>query len=432
MTSHRDLSSVIGSEIHSLIAELFPICRSITGDGVRQTLKRLQELIPLTIHELPSGTPVLDWTVPDEWNFRSATLHGPNGELIIDASIHSLSILNYSIPFHGRLPLSQLQEHLFSLPNQPDLIPYRTSYYKEQWGFCLPDRIRQQLPDGMYTVAIDTTLAPGSLTYGELYLPGQSRRELIFSAHICHPSLANDNLSGIAVCSFLAKHLMQTNRQLSYRFLFMPGTIGALCWLARNRDALANVRHGLIVANVGDAGSFHYKQSRTAGADIDRIVPLVCKELGIPVTVRPFSPYGYDERQFCSPGFDLPFGLLSRSPHGSFPEYHTSADNLSFVKAESLAQSLELFTALVDWIDTDQTYQNLAPFGEPQLGRRGLYRSIGGTNAGQQEMAILWMLNLSDGSHSLSAIADRSGLPRELLAQTADLLVAHQLLTRID
>lgn len=417
-----------GQQMHALIAELYPICRSITGDGVRQTLRRIQTEIPLIMHEVPSGSAVLDWIVPDEWNVQSATLRSPAGELLADLDQHNLSLLNYSAPFSGLLTREELEPHLFSLPDQPDLIPYRTSYYKRTWGFSLPHRVRERLAAGSYHAVIDATLAPGSLTYGELLIPGRSSEELLLSCHVCHPSLANDNLSSLAVCTQLAKELLDGSRSISIRMLFVPGTIGSITWLARNRERLASIRYGLVLANLGDRGSFHYKQSRRADADIDWLIPHLADQLTVPVIRRAFSPYGYDERQYCSPGFDLPVGLLSRSVHGSFPEYHTSADNLDFVTPESLAGSLSFLTKLVDLIERDRRFRSTAPFGEPQLGRRGLYRSIGGPGAARLEMAMLWLLNQSDGSHSLTAIAQKSGLTVDLLNEAADLLRSQGLL----
>ncbi len=317
----------VASEMYRLIANLYPICRSITGDGVRKTLQILQQLIPLEIHEVPSGTPVFDWTVPKEWNVRDAYVKNARGEKVIDFHASNLHLLNYSTPLHQTMPLPQLKEHLFTLPEHPDWIPYRTSYYTENWGFCLSDTVLQTLEDGEYEVYIDTSLEDGHLTYGEYYLPGETDDEVLFSCHICHPSLCNDNLSGVALATFLAHHLKSLPRRYSYRFVFIPGTIGSITWLSLNRCRIPHIKHGLVVSGVGDAGAMTYKKSRQGNAEIDQIVTHVLQHSGQPYSIEEFSPYGYDERQYCSPGFNLPVGRLTRTPFGKYPEYHTSADN---------------------------------------------------------------------------------------------------------
>src|SRR6267143_1345630 len=286
-----------GHAMFRLIAEMYPICRSITGDGLRETLRALQRQIPLELREVPTGTQVFDWTVPGE-----------------------------------------LKEHLFTLPAHPDWIPYRTSYYKESWGFCLPQKQLAGLKDEEYEVCIDSTLEDGHLTYGEYFLQGETREEVLISCHACHPSLCNDNLSGIALAISLALRLQSASRRYSYRFLFIPGTIGAITWLAKNEDKTANIKHGLVLTGVGDAGALHYKKSRKGTADVDRAAAHVLKHSGQRHETLEFSPYGYDERQYCSPGINLSVGRLSRTPHGTFPEYHTSADNLEFVHAYRLGE----------------------------------------------------------------------------------------------
>ncbi|MFO0821216.1 MAG: DUF4910 domain-containing protein [Pirellulales bacterium] len=422
-----------GDNLHRLMRELFPICRSITGEGLRRTLRSLQTFIPLEIHETPSGTDVFDWTIPDEWNIREAWIKNRAGERVIDFANHSLHIVNYSVPIHRRMTLSELRPHLFSFPDRPDLIPYRTAYYKPHWGFCVAHRELANWPDGEYEVFIDSSLAPGSLSYGELYLPGKRSDEVLFTAHVCHPSLANDNLSGVVVATALAKHLLnQPEREYSYRFLFAPGTIGSITWLARNEAHVDRIQHGLVIALVGGKGEFHYKRSRRGNAAIDRIVETVLRTSGRPYQVRDFSPYGYDERQFCSPGFNLPVGSLTRTPHGEFPEYHTSGDNLDFVSPASLDDSLALYREIVRVIETNRTYLNLNPKCEPRLGKRGLYQSLGGTaNAGQVELALLWVLNFADGKHSLLDIAERSGHSFSTIVDAAVLLRDHGLLSEV-
>ena len=418
-----------GSTMYDLISELYPICRSITGNGVRQTLKILQQQIPLEIREVASGTQVFDWTVPQEWNVRDAYVKNSRGEKIIDFQQHNLHLLNYSIPIHQTMSLSELKPHLFSMSDRPDWIPYRTSYYSENWGFCLTHNQLEALPEGEYEVYIDTDLKSGSLTYGEYYLPGQTEEEVLFTCHICHPSLCNDNLSGISLVTSLARQLQNIDRRYSYRFLFIPGTIGAITWLSLNQQQTQKIEHGLVVAGVGDAGQFHYKKSRRANAPIDRIVAYVLEHSGSAYQIDEFIPYGYDERQFCSPGFNLPVGSLTRTPFGQYPEYHTSGDNLDLVKPDKLAQSLKIYLQIVDVIENNQTYFSTNPYCEPQLGKRGLYGNFGGTQDKKtKEMATLWVLNLADGEHSLLDICDRSGLDFTVIRHAADALLAGGLL----
>lgn len=420
-----------GEEMHRFIAEAYPLCRSLTGDGVRRTLAMIRERIPLEVHEVPSGTPVFDWTVPREWNIRDAWIKDPAGRKVVDFRACNLHVLNYSVPVHERLPLEELKEHLFTLPDKPDLIPYRTSYYKEAWGFCLSHRAMLALPEGEYEVFIDATLQDGSLTYGELFLPGESEREVLLSTHVCHPSLCNDNLSGIAVMTWLARALADRPRRYSYRFLFIPGTIGSITWLARNEERTDRIAHGLVAANLG-VGAFHYKKSRRGDAEIDRAVLHVLRTSGAEFGVEDFVPFGYDERQYCSPGFDLAVGSLTRTPWGRYPEYHTSADNLDLVRPEALAGSLATYLRVVEILEGDRRYLNLNPKCEPQLGRRGLYRTIGGDDAGRsRELALLWVLNLADGRHGLLDIAERSGMPFEAVRAAADALLEAELLREI-
>ena len=425
-----------GRAMHALIAELYPICRSITGDGFRQTLRRLRRLLPLDVHEVPTGTQVLDWTIPSEWNIRDAYVKNSRGERVIDFQSSNLHVLNYSIPIHRTVSLAELRAHCHTLPDLPDWIPYRTSYYAESWGFCLSQRQLDALPEDEYEVRIDSTLKPGHLTYGELAIPGAqpNANEILISCHACHPSLCNDNLSGVVVATFLAQALSAEasegrKRRHTYRFLFIPGTIGSITWLARNEPAVARIKHGLVLASVGDSGFIHYKQSRRGNAEIDRATAHVLRHSDEPFEIIPFTPYGYDERQYCSPGFDLAVGCLSRTPWGRYPEYHTSADNLDFVRPESLAHSFTIARGIFDVLDGNATYTNLFPKGEPQLGRRGLYSPVGGQSNGKfNEMALLWVLNQSDGRHSLLDIAERAELPFAEIRHAADRLAAQGLL----
>ncbi|MGC2639221.1 MAG: DUF4910 domain-containing protein [Acidobacteriaceae bacterium] len=424
-------SADLGHELHRFASDLYPICRSITGQGIRQTLSLIGERIPLQLHEVPTGTQVFDWTIPKEWNIRDAYIARPDGTRVVDFRRSNLHVVNYSVPVRGSFTLEELRPHLFTLPDRPGWIPYRTTYYREDWGFCLSHNQLLSLEDTTYEVCIDSTLEDGHLTYGECYLPGQSTDEVLISCHACHPSLANDNLSGLSVGTFLAAHLSSRPFRYSYRFLFLPGTIGAIAWLARNREAAQRVRHGLVLTCIGDAGGFHYKKSRRGDSEIDRAAAHALAHSGEPFQLLDFSPYGYDERQYCSPGFNLPVGCLMRSVWGSFPEYHTSADNLDFIQPDSLAGSLRLCTAIIDILEQNERYLNQSPFCEPQLGKRDLYRSTGGQAIGDEIHARLWVLNFSDGTHSLLDIAERSGLPFTAIAEAASLLAAAGLLAAV-
>ncbi len=419
----------LGDEMHALASELFPICRSITGPGLRQTLDILGRHLPLERRRVASGTRVFDWTIPREWSIREAWIRGPAGERVVDFADSNLHVVSYSAPIHRKLPLEELRSHLHTLPERPHWIPYRTSYYEEIWGFCLEHARAEALPDGEYEVLIDSSLEDGHLDYAELLLPGETPDEFLVSCHACHPSLANDNLSSLAVATFLARLLQQVPRRYSYRFLFIPGTIGAIAWLARNAEAVARLRHGLVLATLGDPGPFTYKRSRRGDAPIDRIVTRVLREDRHKWETRPFTPYGYDERQYCSPGFDLPVGRLTRTPNGEYPEYHTSADDLDLIRPEALADSLATCLRIVELAEGDRTYVNTQPHCEPQLGRRGLYGALGGLpDPGQRSLAMLWILNLSDGHHSLLDVVERADLPFECLVEAAQLLEAHGLL----
>ncbi|MDO8776877.1 MAG: DUF4910 domain-containing protein [Burkholderiaceae bacterium] len=428
----------IGEQMYQLVETLYPICRSITGDGVRQTMAHIQRLLPITVHEVPSGTAVFDWTVPKEWAIRDAYVANSSGARVIDFKQSNLHVLNYSVPVNQRMSLAELRPHLYTLPEQPDWIPYRTTYYQEKWGFCLSqnqlDALQNSDAGGDYDVVIDSTLAPGSLTYGEYVIPGASTDEILISCHTCHPSLCNDNLSGIALATYLARHIEQVKADggkphYTYRFLFIPGTIGSITWLARNESTAQRIKHGLVVVCVGDAGNFSYKTSRQGDALIDRAAKHVLTSEKEAFNLIEFFPYGYDERQYCSPGFNLAVGSLSRSTHGKFPEYHSSADNLTFVSASQIAESLEVYLKVIDVLENDQILVNQNPKCEPQLGKRGLYGSVGATiHRPTFEMALLWTLNLTDGQHSLLDIAQRSKMPFETIKQAAKALAACGLL----
>jgi aminopeptidase-like protein len=418
-----------GEGMYRLLADLYPICRSITGDGFRDTLARIRAHVPLEVHEVPTGTRVFDWTVPREWNIRDAWVKNARGEKVIDFQKSNLHVVNYSTPVRRKVSAAELRGHLHTLPDQPDRIPYRTSYYKEAWGFCLTHNQLVNLQDGEYEVCIDSSLEDGSLTYGEYFLPGRRTDEVLLSCHACHPSLCNDNLSGVVLATQLARLLSGAFLEYSYRFLFIPGTIGSITWLARNEKQAHRVRHGLVVACVGDAGKFHYKRSRRGDAEIDRAAVHALRHSGADFEVLDFVPYGYDERQYCSPGFNLAVGSLTRTPHGRFAQYHTSADDLDLVRPQALAGSLDAYLTVLRILEGNGRYLNLNPRCEPQLGKRGLYKAMGGfADAGRFELAMLWVLNYSDGDHRLLDIAEKANLPFGLIHRAARTLADHELL----
>ncbi len=425
-----DTASNRGADMHATIERLYPICRSITGNGVRQTLDVLSEIIPIEQHEVATGTQVFDWPVPQEWNITDAYVKDASGRRVIDFQQHNLHVVNYSEPVDTTMTLDELRPRLFTLPEFPDRIPHRTSYFNRTWGFCLSQNDYDQLEDGEYEVVIDSTLEDGHLTYGELYIPGETTEEVLFSTHVCHPSLCNDNLSGIALATYLARSILdRPNRRLSYRFLFVPGTIGSITWLATQPASREQIIGGLILSTAGDPGKLHYKRTRNGHHLIDAAVEHVLTSSGEDHDIRDFEPYGYDERQYSSPGIGLEMGSLTRTPYGKFDEYHTSADDLDFVKAEALADTLAKHIDVVDVLEGNQTYLNLSPNCEPQLGRRGLYAALGGRKGDNSaEVAVLWVLNFSDGEHSLLDIATRSGLSFEAVRIAADALYEVDLL----
>jgi aminopeptidase-like protein len=421
--------SSIGVEMHQLMTLLYPICRSITGNGVRQSFEIINKHIPLTLYEVPSGTKAFDWTVPKEWNIRDAYIKNARGEKIVDFKNSNLHVLNYSIPVHKKLSLTELKAHLYSSPDHPDWIPYRTSYYKETWGFCIPHNQLVTLEDGEYEVFIDSSLENGSLTYAECFIPGEISDEVLIFTHTCHPSLCNDNLSGISLSVFLIKHLMQKERRYSYRFVFAPTTIGSIVWLSRNESNVHKIKHGLVCTLVGDTRNFTYKRSRRHNAEIDQIVEHVLQTSGKEYKIIDFFPFGYDERQFCSPGLNLPVGCLTRATYGQYPEYHTSADNLEFVKISSLEESLDFFQEVILVLESNRRYINQSPKGEAQLGKRGLYSMIGANSQNMDsQLALLWILNGSDGEQSLLEIARKASMKFSDIKHAADRLLATDLL----
>jgi aminopeptidase-like protein len=415
----------------ALIAEIYPLRRSITGEGVRETLRRLSRRVSLDVTEVPTGTPVFDWEVPPEWTLREAYIADAAGRRLIDVRDHALHVVGYSTPVRKRMPLSELRKHLHTLPDRPDWIPYRTSYYRAAWGFCLTHRELMQWPEGEYEVVIDSELAPGSLTYAECQVRGETDREVLVYTHTCHPALANDNACGIAVAAVLAEEASKSSPNLSYRFIFGPGTIGSITWLARNETRLDRVRAGLVIGLLGDRGALTYKRSRRGSSEMDLIAGRAVREIDPKARVLEFTPYGYDERQFCSPGIDLSVGRLTRSPHDAYPEYHTSADNLSILDVDAISESILAVATILNRVDGNRRYRNLSPKGEPRLGKRGLFRSTGGTNPNDFEHAMLWLLSMANGEHGLNDAQVASGLPLATLERAAQALVEAGLLEEL-
>jgi aminopeptidase-like protein len=413
----------LGRSMIELMSELFPICRSITGAGLRETLARIDKIVPLELTEVPSGTQVFDWTVPREWNVRDAWVADRTFRRVIDFRSSNLHVVNYSGPVRRQLTLSELRPHLHTVPDHPAWVPYRTSYYADDWGFCLSEDALRQLPDDVYEVVVDATLEDGSMTYGECVLPGASSDEVLISSHVCHPSLANDNLSGVVVAVLLASVLGSVDRRLTYRFVFAPGTIGAITWLARNEASLDRIIGGLVLACVGDPTQLVYKRSRRGNAHIDRAAAHVLHHRGAGDEVIPFSPYGNDERQYCSPGFDLPIGALTRAGHDRSERHHTSADDVASISADALADTLVACLEMARILEDDAVAVSLNPKGEPQLGRRGLYRAFGGrAEQAALESALLWVMSGGDGIQSLLDIAVTSGLPFDVVHEAAGAL----------
>jgi aminopeptidase-like protein len=425
-------AEAIGAAVHKLAAAIFPLPRSLTGDGVRETLRLVGEQVPLELTEVPTGTTLFDWTAPPEWNVRDAWISDSEGRRVVDYRASNLHVVGYSAPVRQTMLGADLRDHLYSLPDRPDVIPYRTAYWDEAWGFCVTERQREAIaPYEPYEVVIDASLEPGSLTLGEAVLPGDSKEEILLSTYVCHPSLANDNVSGIALLAVLGRHLAGRQLRRTHRLLFGPGTLGPLAWLSRNQGGLDRIRGGLAIACVGDAGPLRYKRSRRGASEVDRAAVHVLGQSRPGSIVEDFVPWGGDERQFCSPGFDLPLGTLTRTPHGAYPEYHSSADGLDLIGPRSLGDSFVAALEILEVLERNRCSRSLNPNGEPQLGRRGLYREIRGgpaTDHEAEQRALLWVLNQSDGTTSLLDIAERARLPFPVVAAAAEALLAAELL----
>lgn len=422
-------SESIGSEMYNLMEKLFPICRSITGNGVRQTLTEIRNYVDLQIHEIPTHTQVFDWIIPKEWNITDAYIADSKGTRIVDFKKSNLHVVSYSTPIRKKMRLAELKPHIHTIPNLPDTIPYLTSYYKESWGFCMSHNDFLNLKDEEYEVVIDSTLENGSLTYGEFLIQGAISDEILISCYVCHPSMCNDNLSGVVLTTMLARELSKIQTNYSFRFLFIPETIGAITWLAINEKNLSKIKHGLVATCVGDPGISTYKRTKHGKTEIDRAVEFVLKNSKTEYQILDFFPTGSDERQFCSPGINLNVGSLMRTPYGRFTEYHTSDDNLNFVQPQFLRDSYSKYLQTIFILENNKKYLNLNPKCEPQLGKRGLYRQIGGQKVTQDsERAMFWILSFSDGEHDLLDIAEKSSLEFEVLVDIAEKLEKNNLL----
>lgn len=439
-----------------LLRRLFPLCRSITGSGLRQTLRALAEVTPFDLVEVPSGTACYDWTIPDEWNVRDAYVADSSGRRLIDFRASNIHLVNYSCPFEGTLTFDELAPHLHTLPDLPTAIPYRTTYYNRTWGFCLTHEQFQKLDRrATYRVVVDTTLAPGALTYGEALLPGVSGREYLISTYVCHPSLANDNLSGPVLWTLLLDELRKRPRRHAYRFVIAPETIGALAYIARNEAAVRALAGGFVVTTVAGPGPFGYKCTFRGDDVIDRVARLTFRELGLEYREYPFDVNGSDERQYSQPGLRIPVGTICKDKYYEYPYYHTSLDDLNFVSAGNLIETLKLYLLAIEKLEYDCRYRSLNPMGEPMLGKRGLYPQTGGAIKqkaaspaahgerryavdegnilyGSELDALRWVLFYADGKTSLLEVAEKTGLPLRQLHQAAGKLLAGGLLEEAD
>jgi len=420
----------IGQEIYDLCVDLFPICRSITGNGVRQTLSYIKDLLPdLQLHEVPSGTKAFDWTVPKEWNVKDAYIIDPDGDKVVDFQKNNLHLVGYSVPVRKTISLEELQEHLYSLPEQSSAVPYVTSYYSPRWGFCITHERRKNLKPGNYHVFIDSTLTDGSLTYGELILPGLSDKEILLSTYICHPSMANNELSGPAVTTYLAKWLTGLDKRIfTYRIIFSPETIGSIVYLSKNLQKMKNnIIAGFNITCVGDNDDYSYLPSRYGNTLADRIALHVLTHTHPDYKRYSFLDRGGDERQYCSPGVDLPVVSVMRTKYGQYPEYHTSLDDLNFISPEGLLGGYYVLKKCLECLETNNTLINTVTC-EPQLGQRGLYKTLSMKRDQKNSKDVLNLLAYCDGSNDLIAVADIINRPLWELMPLIEALMKNNLL----
>jgi len=421
----------IGLQMHQLMTMAFPICRSITGDGVRETLRIISGIIPLTIHEVPTGTAAFDWSVPKEWNIRDAYVADESGNRVVDFKQHNLHVVGYSIPVDKWITLSELQEHLYSLPEQPNAIPYVTSYYKERWGFCISHDERTKLKEGKYRVYIDSTLKEGSLTYGEYILKGETEQEIFLSTYVCHPSMANNELSGPLVTAFIAKWLASRPRKYTYRIIFIPETIGSITYLSRNLEVMRkNVKVGFNISCIGDNRAYSYVASRYENTLADKVASNVLSFNHPDFIKYSFLDRGSDERQYCSPGVDLPLVTLSRSKYGTYPEYHTSLDNLDFVTGEGLLGGYELIKDCINVIENNRVFR-VTCYGEPQLGKRGLYPNLSTKKSGASVETMMDFIAYADGNNDLLSVSNIIRKPVREIVPIAEKLLEAGLLEEV-
>jgi aminopeptidase-like protein len=426
--------------VREYVDRLWPLNRSITGNGLRESLRILQELIPVELVEVPTGTKVLDWQVPLEWNIEDAYLLDPSGKKAVDFKKSNLHVINYSEPVESEMTLEELEPHLHSIREQPDAIPYITSYYRQRWGFCLTHNQRRMLTPGKYKAVIKSSLKSGAMTYGHLVLPSTEgeTREILLTSYLCHPSMGNNELAGPICCALIYQQLKAMDtRRFNYRFVLAPETIGAIAYLAKYGDKMKqNCHAGYVITCCGTDHDFTYKMSRRGNTAADRCaihaLQHYCASTKSKFQTVEFTPQGSDERQYCSPGYDLPVGSLMRAMYGTYPEYHTSLDSRELIRPESMLATVEVYMHALRSLEMNRTYLNTQPYGEPNLGSRGLYPTLSDVRERSDHLRLmLYILNMSDGKHDLCEIADRAGAPVWQAYSIAETLRQQNLLTAV-